>query len=584
MVTTDRREATGARKASSDDTPPTPSRWHRRLRMSVYDAVVGTVAVLLVFFVLYPLVLTFFRTFRPDGQWDFSAVGAVISAPWFATALWDTVSAVSAAGLLAAVVATTIAWLNERTNANFGLIGEILPLLPLLVPPIAMTIGWSLLGLPRIGFVNVALVAGGLGSVNIQSWIGLVWVYALYFVPFIYIIVAAALRNLDPALEEASRTSGAGLGRTLRKVTLPAVRPALLSALVLVVIIGLSQYSIPRIIAPNAGLDILSVRIIRMLAVEYPPRTGEAVVVSGLLFIVILSAWLFQRRATRAGTHATISGRGRRTDRWQLPTPMKWLARGIMLGYILCASLLPVTAILIVSLQPFWRPKIDVSTFTLSHFQAVFDDHVALTAIKNSLFFGATAGLLGVVVATVVTLYVQQRRAAWTTFVDTTSKVPAALSNVVIGVGFLFAFSGAPFNWSGTLLILFMCYLVIHMPQASLAADAAAAQVGRELSEASYVSGAGQGRTLGKVMVPLMLPGLIGAWALLFVMIAGELAASSLLAGVGQPVIGFVLVGIWENGDYGLMAAFAAIVTFLAAIVVSTTFAISRRMQRHTRQ
>lgn len=583
MVTTEQRVTGGVPRPNSDPPPTDALRRRWRPSLSLYDWVVGVVAVILVFFVLYPLILTFLRTFHPKGAWDFTAVGTAVSAPWFSTALWDTMSAVGSAGLLAAVVATTIAWLNERTNANFGLVGEILPLLPLLVPPIAMTIGWSLLGLPKVGFINVALGKAELGAVNIQSWIGLVWVYALYFVPYIYIIVAAALRNLDPALEEASRTSGASIWRTLHKVTLPAIRPALLSSLVLVVIIGLSQYSIPRIIAPNADLDILSVRIIRMLTTDYPPRTGEAVVVSGVLFVVILVAWLLQRRATRAGTHATIGGRGRRLDRWQLPTPMKWFSRGLMLGYIFCASLLPVAAILIVSLQPFWRPKIDVGTFTLDHFHEVFDDHVAMSSIKNSLTFGATAGLLGVIVATVVALYVQQRRSSWTTVVDTTSKVPAALSNVVIGVGFLFAFSGAPFHLSGTLLILFLCYLVIHMPQASIAADAAASQVGRELSEASYVSGAGQGRTLRKVMVPLMLPGLVGAWALLFVMIAGELAASSLLAGVGKPVIGFVLVGIWDNGDYGKLAAFAAIVTCLAAVVVTTAFVVGRRLQRHSR-
>jgi iron(III) transport system permease protein len=160
---------------------------------------------------------------------------------------------------------------------------------------------------------------------------------------------------------------------------------------------------------------------------------------------------------------------------------------------------------------------------------------------------------------------------------DAVIKLPAAISSMVVAVGFILAFSGPPFNLNGTLLILLLAYVVIYLPQASVAADAASSQIGRELHEASRVSGAGTGRTFRRVSLPLMMPGLAAGWALLFVRMVGDLTASAMLAGNANPVVGFRILDIFQNGSYALLAALATVLTGINLLIVLAVMVVSRR-------
>jgi iron(III) transport system permease protein len=125
--------------------------------------------------------------------------------------------------------------------------------------------------------------------------------------------------------------------------------------------------------------------------------------------------------------------------------------------------------------------------------------------------------------------------------------------------------------------LLLLAYLVLYMPQATFSAAAALAQVGRELSEASLMSGATTGRTFIRVVLPLMRPGLAAAWVLLFVLMSGEITASSMLAGTRNPVVGFVVLDLWTNGSYSALAAFATLMSLITSTVVLGMLAVTRR-------
>jgi iron(III) transport system permease protein len=560
----------------------TTARQPRRFQFSIFQALSILIAIAVVFFVVYPAVVMLVRVFFANGHFDASAFPRVLGAPWLLPTLLNTAFAVLGGGVIAIVTATTFAWLNERTDARLKLIGDVMPIIPLLVPAIAMAIGWVFLASPGAGFINGALRAifGPLGldvSVNILSWPGVIFVYALYFVPYVYLIVAAAFRNVDPALEEASRLSGASMWMTLRRVSFPAIKPALIGASLLIVIVGMSLYSIPVVIANRAGIDILSVRILRSLTFEFPPRTDQAIVLSLFMLIAIAMVWMIQRRVTAAGNYATIGGKSARhvlveLGRW------KWLARTFMFLYIFFTSVLPLGALLIVALQPFWRPEINFAVFSLDNFyDALIGRPVTREGLRNSLTMGVMAGGAGMFIAALVALYVKNARLSVGRALDGVMKFPAALSHIVIAVGFLLAFSGPPFNLSGSLVLLFIVYIILHLPEASIAATAAISQVGRDLLEASETCGASQGRTFRKILLPLILPGFVGGWALLFVLTAGELTASSLLAGVRNPVVGFVILDIWEQGTFGTLAALAFSFTVITTIIVSIATIISRR-------
>ncbi|WP_020578850.1 ABC transporter permease [Actinopolymorpha alba] len=576
--------------ASTDAERRTPGRfqwrrWFLEQGLLLRAGVLLLSAVLLVLLVFPVLRMTVSALF-PDGSLDLHAFGATVRQPWFWPMLRDTVIAVACSSVLSLIVASSLAWINERTDAGLGWLGTFMPLMPLLMPPIAVAAGWMFLASPKVGFLNGLLAAlpGGF-ELNILSMPGLIFVYTLELVPFAYIPIAGALRNLDPALEEASRVSGAGVLKTIVRVSLPAVSQAMVSAFFLLVVVGFALYSAPVVIGTGAGIDILSVRIVRLMHFEFPSDLASATVLTTILLVFVLSAWLLQNAVTRRGQHAMISGRSgnakMRLGRWRI------VLRVITISYLLMTTVLPLLAVILVALQPYWTPTIDFSHLGLQHFERMLFKHrVASKALETSVLLGLLGGLVAVAVTTIIAI--ARRRTSFGVIIsprigsilDAVTKLPAAFSAIVIALGFVVTFSGPPFHLNGTYVILLLAYLVIFMPQVSTTTSNALSQVGGDLTEASYISGGREWRTFTRITLPLARPGLLNAWALIFVLIVGELAASTLLAGTKTPVIGFVLVEIWENGTVGPMAAFATIVTAITSTAVILFILLGRQRYR----
>lgn len=555
---------------------------------SAFGSAVGAIAVILTLLTVYPLARVLLRLFVVDGRLDFSSLANVATLKDLPQLLTATVIVVGGSGVAALMVGSVLAWLNERTDARMGVATDLMPLLPFLLPPIAGAIGWVLLLSPRAGFVNAVLRAGltplGLditeGPLNIYSWWGLIFVYSVYQVPYVYLMVSAGLRNVDSSIEEQSRLCGSGPFATMMKVTLPAVSPSLGAAVLLMIWHGFGLFSVPQIIGTGARIEVLSVRIVRLLTFTYPPETSLAVGLTFFVVVVVGTAWYFQGKILKSARHSTIGGRGHRVNRvrlgaWRSP------ARALLIGYVLLASVLPLIALVLVSLNRFWSPDINWSGLSLDMFARVlFNDPATSQALQDSLLLAITGATLGIAVAAVIALYIQRASGFLSRLLDAIVKLPAALSSMVVAVGFILAFSGPPFNLNGTFLILLLAYLVIYLPQASVAADAALSQIGRELSEASHVSGAGNGRTFRRVSLPLMLPGLAAGWALLFVRMVGDLTASAMLAGNANPVVGFRILDIFQNGSYALLAALATVLTGISSAVVLGVLVASRRGAR----
>lgn len=553
----------------------------QRGRVGYYNIAVVVVALLVVFLVAYPIGRMLLRAFVVDGELRIAEAFSIFGVAWLPGVLRDTSLMVALTAVGALFVGSGLAWLNERTDANLGMVGVILPVIPLFIPGVALAIGWVFLAAPRVGYINGFLASlpivgrDGLGwSVNIYSWAGLVWVYVLNAVPAVYLVVSAALRNVNPQLEEASRISGAGVWRTFRKVSLPVIRPALLAAALLTVISTFALFSIPTIIASSAGIDMMPVRIVRLLRNEFPPQMGYAIALSLIMLVIVGLAWWLHRRAASAGRFVAVGGKAAAGARvalgvWRRPLQV------LMIAYLACASLLPLLALLVVALQPFWTATIDPSVFTLRNFQMVlFENRLTIASFRNSLMLSVAGATIAMAMAAVIAIYTSRRANALSTVADAVLKWPATIPNLIIALGFLVAFSGPPFYLAGTVLLLLLAMIIIYIPTGSIAANSAVSQVGRDLIEASHVNGAGEGRTVRRIIVPLSMPGLVAGWTLVYVHMMGDLSAAALLAGINNPVIGFAILETWENGSFGLLAAFSSLMVAVISIVVILTISV----------
>jgi iron(III) transport system permease protein len=546
------------------------------------------VALTLAFLSLYPLSRVLGRLFVHNGTIDLSAVSAALRTPDLAKVLFNTIVVVVASLVLALFIGSFLAWITERTDARMGLLTEALPMVPFFLPSVAAAVGWVMLLSPRAGLLNsfIRWILGWVGihlhqgPFNIYSMYGLVLAYTVFMVPYVFLLMSAGLRNMDPALEEQSRVCGASISRTFLRVTLAALRPSLAGACLLMVWFGAAMYSVPAIIGTGAKIEVLSVRIVQLLNFTYPPQTDVAVGLCSFIVLAVGTAWYLQGRIAHSGTHATVGGRGQRGAAiqlgvWRLP------ARCAVIGYLVVASILPIVGLALVALNGFWSPTLAWSHLSLGTFREVlFQNKATRAALVNSLKLALAGGLIGITAAAILALFVQRTKHVTGRLIDAAIRLPAVISSIVLVVGIILAFGGAPFQFHGTIVILLLAYVVLFMPQASVAADAAAGQVGQELPEASQVSGAGGWRTFRKVYLPIMGGGLAAGWALLFVQMVGDLTASALLSGPNNPTVGFQLLETFNNGSYAQLAALALILSLATSTVVLTVLALTRHRSR----
>lgn len=556
----------------------------QRLRhLSPFSVVATLVTVFVVALVAYPLLAMLGEVLIVDGQPDFGAFAQAWNQPGIGSVLLNTAIVIVCSVTLALLVATAFAWVMERTDARLGWASAILPLVPLMVPSLAGTVGWVTLLSPRAGLINVwlrdLLAVVGIelteGPLDIFTWWGVIFLYTLYLVPFGYLVISVALRNLDPSLEEASLVSGAGIFRTFRKVTLPAIKPALAAAVTIELIIAFAMFSVPATVGTSAEIELLSVRVYRLLTFGFPPETDIAVVLSILMLVCVGIAWWVQRRIARTKRFGTIGGRvGRGTEitlgRW------RWLARGSVLGYILATSLLPVLGLILISLQRFWSANIALDQLSLTNYETVFGDVDTRSSLTNSVILGIQGGIVAMIAAAIIALYLSRSTGLGARIVDNTARLPSTLPHLVIAVAFVAAFAGPPFNLAGTPVILAAAYIVMYLPQAVVSASSAIAQIGNDMVEASLVSGAGQGRTFRSVILPLMWPGFVSGFTLCFVLMAGELTGSAILAGINTPVVGFTMIKLWSNGSITVLAALAIVVSVIFSVITLISLRFAR--------
>ncbi len=530
---------------------------------------------------LYPLSRTLARLFWIEGSFGFKAFIDAARLPGLVEVIWNTAFVVGVGGALAFLIATFLAWLNERTDASMGMLTDLIPALPFMVPPVAMAIGAVVLFAPSAGLVNVVLrgildMKGVPGPINIYSMPGLVALYTIELVPYAYLVIASALRNIDPSMEEASRISGANELRTMWKVTLPAVKPALVSAVLLIVVMGFSLFSAAAIIGVPARIGILSSVIVSQVHGIYPPRIDTAVALSMLIVLVIAACWWVQTAVLRSGHFATVGSKSGRAKRiqlrgWKLPARI-----GIML-YGVCTVALPLLALLYISFQGYWSGKLSLEGWTWDSYLEIFGrSRESLLAVRNSLLLGVGGATICTAIVLWAAILLRQRDAMANRFVDAMLKLPGAISHLVLALALVVAYGGPPFNFGGTMAIVLIAYVAMYLPQASVAAGSSVSQVGRELEEASHISGANNWTTFRYVSGPLMLPGVLAGWALVFALMAGDLTASAILASPKAPVMGYMILSMYQHGTLPGIAAVAIVLTLVTAAVVVTALVLSR--------
>jgi iron(III) transport system permease protein len=544
------------------------------------------VAAVVAILAVYPTAMLFYGSFTnadlgQPGELTLANYASAYGDPETYRLLAD--SFVFAAGAAAGslVLAVALAWITVRSNAPLRHVFGLVAIVPNIFPPALLAIAWTLLASPSVGLLN-ALLKNAFpleeAPLNIYSMPGLIFVEALVLTPLAYLIVAAALRGMDPSLEESARMAGSSQWRIVRRITFPLMRPAILAAVTLNFVRALESFDTPAIIALPARIEVFTTKIYREALAAYPPDYNLAATYGvSLLGIALVFVWLYRRFTARVERFATVTGKGYRPNVVDLGA-WRWVAAGGAALILVMIVVLPVLMLFMTSLLPYYQvPTLEsIKLLTLKNYDYVFTNDRVYQALGNSVFLaiaGATAAML---LAGLVGYITVKTRVWGRGLLEGLTFLPWAFPSTALAIGLLWGYVRIPLPIYATIWILLIAYVTRFLPYGLRAVTSTVVQIHNDLEEASRAAGAGVWTTLRRVLFPLMRPGLIAGWILLATIFMREFSLSLFLYSPTSEPIGPLLYFLWLDGQIGAVGALGMLVSVVSAMLVAVASRYSR--------
>ena len=492
----------------------------------------------------------------------------------------NTVIIAVAATVMAILIGFTLAWILTRTNVPGREKLERLMELPYYMTPLVGALAWAVLVSPKSGFFNqIWRWAGGSGDLfNIYSMFGIAWIMALFEGTVAFVMISASMKSMDPALEESARVIGASKLRTALTVTLPLVMPGVLGATLFVFAEMLGSFAAALVIGIPARVYVITTAIWDS-TLSYPPAYGRASAMGLTLFLVMFGMLTLYRWIVGRGSYATITGKAYR------PRPMDmgrlaWLLFGACALYIFLAVVLPIAALILTSFQRFATALLHQAQWTLANYETALALGPVRQALVNSLMLGFGVATVGVLIMAVLVWIIYRSQLGGRGAIEYLVMFPQAVPRLVFGLALLWAWLNMPIPIYGTLWLLALAYFTVMLPLGVRTLAGVVLQIDKSLEECARVCGAGWVHQMRTVTLPLLKPGMLAAWLLIFMACVRELGASVFLMGPNAKVIAPSIVNAFATSGTELTAAMALIQTFTVIVALAILFRLTRGMTR----
>ena len=468
-------------------------------------------------------------------------------------------------------IAFTMAWLVERTNAPLRDLAYVIAIVATIIPGMIASIAWLMLLHPRIGLVNLALIRSlGLSEppFNIYTMTGMIFIGGLRHVPVMFLLLAVALRSMDPVLEESAATCGSGNSSTLRRITLPLMLPASAAAMIYSFINAVEAFEVPALIGIPAKIYVFSTKIYLVMH-QSPPDYGlSAALGMTVLMIAVIGTLFYQRVLTRGERYVTVTGRGYR------PRPMdlgKWryLGTAFLFTFLFLDVILPMLALIWASLLPYYQvPSARAfRSLSLASYVNALNYPGVLDSAKNSLLLSVLGGCITMFLAAIISWIVIRSRAPGRRLLDFLAFTPIAIPGIVMGLALMFLYLHVPVPIYGTIWILLIAFVTKYMPWATRNTNAALLQIHKELEEASEVSGASWWQTFRRVLVPLLVAAFASGFLYIFSHIMREISTAILLYSPQSNLLSIIIWELWQAGTIAEVGAVSVMLVLLLGVV-----------------
>ena len=524
----------------------------------------------LTWLIVYPLLLVLVEGFRGPQGWTLDYVRLFLGRRNEAQALWGSLWISVATVVLAGAIGIPLAYLFWRYDFPGRRILGGLVALPAVLPPLVGVMAFLFL-FGESGFTS--LLVQWLLRLDEPPWrlqgapaILLVHAYSMYV--YFYLFTRAGLSSLDSAVFEAAASLGAGRWRTLRRVVLPLLYPALGGGALLTFMTALASFSAPYIF--GGGFRVMPTQIV---ATRLNGDDQLAMVETASLTVLALLALTLLR-----GARIVDNPAGGRKGVPPALVPIRSRLMRVLIGLsgwgLALVLLLPHLTLLLVSLVPVgtWTTEPIPPAYTWRNYLTLIQDPVRMRPLLNSLWLATGAMVLAVVIALLAGILSVRRRVRAGGVIQALLALPWAVPGTVFAIALATAFSvHAPlagrFILVGTLWILPLAYLVRNLPITSRAVLAGLRALDPSLDEAAATLGAGRWRTLRRVTLPLLRPALVAGASLAFVTGFGDFVTSIMLYTYDTRPISLEILSSLRQSDVGVAAAYGVVLMAVSAAV-----------------
>ena len=460
---------------------------------------------------------------------------ALLTRPGTIAVLLNSAAMVVAVTGLSVALAVPLAFLTARTDLPFRRLWTVAISLPLVIP--------SYIG--AFAFVSAFGANGILARTLGIAWLpavdgfpGVVFVLTLYTYPYVFIATRAALKTMDTRLIDAARTLGDSRWKAFRRVTVPAIGPAIAAGALLVALYALSDFGTPSIM----GVDVLT----RVIYVELNAFGRDLAAVLSLQLVAITLVILALESRVRA--RSPSGGGSRHTSivrlgRW------RWPALALPAGVSLLGLAVPIGVLV------GWLVGSEAGAGALE-----------LDTVLNSVVVAGATALAAAACCLPIAYLAASHRSRLAAAFERATYVGYAMPGVVLGLALVFFGSRYLPSVYQTLPLLVFAYVVRFLPQAVGSTRAAFVRVDGRLPGAARTLGDGPLRSFRRVTLPLIAPGLLAGAALVFLTTMKELPATLMLRPTGFETL---VTRVWQAesaGYFGQAAVPALVLVFVSAL------------------
>jgi len=558
-----------------------------RYRLDLKWVVLGVCVALVAYLALIPLGFLLWQSFftphtaAKPAVFTFGNYAAAYTSVQTAKLFVNSLLFAAGTAAFSLIVGTALAWMNERTNTPFKRLFFGLALVPLIIPGILFTISWIMLASPKIGIFNLMLQHWfGTSYVffNVYTMWGMIWVDGLHYSPMAFLLMTAAFRSMDPALEESAAMSGANLWQVVWRITLALSWPAIFAILLILFVRAIESFEVPALLGMPAGIFVFTSAIYEAIH-RYPSQIGLASSYGVTLLLLTSAGVWFQSRLSSSGQrYSTVTGKGFRPRRIDLGR-WRYLTAAIFIVYFLLIVAAPLLVLLWSSVQKYYSvPSMAaLANLTLDPYRFILGHPTFARAIWNSLLLCLGSATIIMLVTAVICWIVVKTRIPGRWLLDNLASLPIVFPGLVLGLSIMVFYLNVDAGIYGTIWILLIAYVTRFMPYGIRYNTASMLQIHKELEESAAMSGASWGATFVRVVLPLLKPGLVAGWIYVAIVSLRELSSSILLYSPGTEVVSIMIWELWENGQYVELSALGVmLIVLLFALVMLAQFAGSR--------